>query len=300
MLYITEILLYLRRAKNAMLDSKTIKSIEQFLKPKPRTIQEVAFHIKKNWRTADRYVEKIAEDTGSIATRTFREGTRGALKIAFWQALDAVHGSGLQQRLASMIEHGRTKYDFSPLELYQYVDAKKKRAFMEEQFDEQASIEHELISHLQSAQKQVLFFSGNLSFVNVVQDGIKLIDVLEDLARQNVPIKFLARIDITAIKNLKKILAINNKLGKEMIEVRHSVQPLRSFVVDNRFARFKETQSTAHVKKHELERQTCIFYEIYEPEWVEWTQKIFWNLFRTAVPAQKRLENLEAIQKLVR
>jgi hypothetical protein len=290
----------LRRAKNAMLDSKTIKSIEQFLKPKPRTIQEVAFHIKKNWRTADRYVEKIAEDTGSIATRTFREGTRGALKIAFWQALDAVHGSGLQQRLASMIEHGRTKYDFSPLELYQYVDAKKKRAFMEEQFDEQASIEHELISHLQSAQKQVLFFSGNLSFVNVVQDGIKLIDVLEDLARQNVPIKFLARIDITAIKNLKKILAINNKLGKEMIEVRHSVQPLRSFVVDNRFARFKETQSTAHVKKHELERQTCIFYEIYEPEWVEWTQKIFWNLFRTAVPAQKRLENLEAIQKLVR
>lgn len=283
-----------------MLDTKTIKSIEGFLKSKPRTIQEVAFHIKKNWRTADRYVEKIAEDTGSIATRTFREGTRGALKIAFWQALDAVHGSGLQQRLSSMIEHGRTKYDFSPLELYQYVDPKKKRAFMEEQFDEQASIEHELISHLQSAQKQVLFFSGNLSFVNVVQDGVKLIDVLEDLARQNVPIKFLARIDITAIKNLKRILAINNKLGKEMIEVRHAVQPLRSFVVDNRFARFKETQSTTHVKKHELERQTCIFYEIYEPEWVEWTQKVFWNLFRTAVPAQKRLENLEAIQKLVR
>jgi hypothetical protein len=283
-----------------MLDSKTTKKIEEFVKSKPRTIQEIAFHIRKNWRTADRYVDRIAEDTGCIATRTFREGTRGALKIAFWQAIDHIHQSSMQHKLYSMIEHGRTKYDFSPLEIYQYVDPKKKRAFLEEQFDEQQVIEHELISHLQSAQRQILFFSGNLSFVNVVQNNTKLIDVLEDLASHNIPIKFLARIDITAIKNLKKLLAINDRLGKEMIEVRHVVQPLRSFIVDSRFLRLKETKIPEHHRPDELGKKTCIFYEIHDTEWVEWLQKVFWSLFRTAVPAQQRLENIEAIQKLTR
>lgn len=283
-----------------MLDSKTIKKINDFVKTKPRTVQEVAFAIKKNWRTADRYVEKIAEDTGAIAARTFREGTRGALKVVYWQTLENIHSTDLQQRLFSMIEHGRTKYDFSPLEIYQYVDPKKKRAFLEEQGDEQANIEHELVSHLKSAQKQVLFFSGNLSFVNVVQDGEKLIDVLEDLAKQNIPSKFIARIDITSLKNLRKILAINEKLGKEMIEVRHVMQPLRSFIVDNRIARLKEVKRPEDVHKDELGKKTCIFYEIHDNDWIEWLQKVFWQMFRTGIPAQKRLENLEAIQKLTR
>jgi hypothetical protein len=283
-----------------MLDSKTIKKINDFVKTKPRTVQEVAFAIKKNWRTADRYVEKIAEDTGAIAARTFREGTRGALKVVYWQTLENIHSTDLQQRLFSMIEHGRTKYDFSPLEIYQYVDPKKKRAFLEEQGDEQANIEHEIVSHLKSAQKQVLFFSGNLSFVNVVQDGEKLIDVLEDLAKQNIPSKFIARIDITSLKNLRKILAINEKLGKEMIEVRHVMQPLRSFIVDNRIARLKEVKRPEDVHKDELGKKTCIFYEIHDNDWIEWLQKVFWQMFRTGIPAQKRLENLEAIQKLTR
>jgi len=283
-----------------MLDTKTIQKINEFVKSKPRTVQEVAFHIRKNWRTADRYVEKISADTGAIASRTFREGTRGALKVVYWQAMENIHSSDLQQRLFRMIEHSRTKYEFSPLEIYQYVEQGKKRAFMEEQFDEQKVIEHELISHLQSARKQILFFSGNLSFVNVVQDGVKLIDILEELASNHIPIKFIARIDITAIKNLKKLLAINDKLGKEIIEVRHAVHPLRSFIVDNRFARLKETKEPAHFKPGELFKQACIFYEIYDHDWIEWLQKVFWNLFRTAVPAQKRLENIQAIQKLVR
>jgi hypothetical protein len=279
-----------------VLDTKLTKKITDFVKAKPRTIQEIAFVIRKNWRTADRYVEKIASDTGAIATRTFRGGTRGALKVAYWQALESVNSSGLQQRLYSIIEHGRTKYDFSPLEIYQHVDPKKKHAFMEEQFNEHTMVEHELVSHLQSAQRQVLFFSGNLTFVNVVQNGTKIIDVLEELAKNNIPVKFIARIDVTALKNLRKLLAINDRIGKELIEVRHVVQPLRSFIVDNRFARFKETPQSPD----EGGKRPCIFYEVYDHEWIEWIQKVFWNLFRTGIPAQQRLENIEAIQKLVR
>ncbi len=283
-----------------VLDTKLTKKINDFVKTKPRTVQEVAFLIKKNWRTADRYVDKIAEDTGAIATRTFREGTRGALKVVYWQALENIHSSDLQHRLFTMIEQGRTKYDFSPLEIYQYIDAPKKRAFLEEQFDEQTTIEHELVSHFRSTQKQILIFSGNLSFVNVVQDGIKISKLLEEMARNNISIKIIGRIDITAIKNLNKILAINDKIGKEMIEVRHVVQPLRSFIIDNRFARFKETKQPEQFHKEELSKKTCIFYEIYDADWIEWMQKVFWSMFRIGIPAQKRLESIHAIQKLIK
>jgi len=299
-LYTIEMIIYANGCEKRMLDAKTVKKVEDFVKAKPRSIQEIAFHLKKNWRTADRYVDKIAEETGSLALRTFREGTRGALKIAYWQAAENIHHSDLQQRLFTMIQHGKTKYDFSPLEIYQYVDPKKRRAFMEEQFDDQTTIEHELVSHLRSAQKQILFFSGNLSFVNVKQDGTTVIKVLEELARNNVSIKVLASLHITGIKNMDKINAVNAKLGREAIEVRHLAQPLRSFIIDDRFVRMKETKLPDHYAPEELAKRTCFFYEIHDKDWIEWTQKVFWNLFRIATPAQKRVESLQDIQKITR
>jgi len=57
-----------------MLDSKTIKKIEDFVYTKPRSIQEVSEHIIKNWRTADRYIQEIKKEFGTIETRTFRGG----------------------------------------------------------------------------------------------------------------------------------------------------------------------------------------------------------------------------------
>jgi predicted transcriptional regulator len=280
-----------------MLDTKLTKKIVEFVKAKPRTVQEVAQLINKNWRTADRYLEKLADD-GILALRTFREGTRGALKLAFWQSSDSIHGNDLQQRLVAMIESGKDKYDFSPLEIFQYVDKKYKRAFLEEQTDENVAIEHELVSHMRGAKKQVLFFSGNLSFVNVIEDDVKLLDVLEEVARRGIPIKFLARIDITAMKNLNTLLALNTKIGKDMIEVRHAVHPLRTFIVDNTFVRMKETKSPLFTR--EIDLKTYLFYEILDPDWVQWLQNVFWNYWRTAIPAERRLENLQMIQKLKR
>ena len=67
-----------------VLDSKTKKKITEFVYIKPRVVDEVAKLLHKNWRTADRYIRQIAEDDGCISMRTFREGTRGALKIVFW------------------------------------------------------------------------------------------------------------------------------------------------------------------------------------------------------------------------
>jgi hypothetical protein len=87
------------------------------------------------------------------------------------------------------------------------------------------------------------------------------------------------------------MLQINHKLKKEMIEIRHAEQPFRAFIIDNKFARFKENRQ--HDKKNNY-----IFYEIRDEEWVEWLQKVFWNIFRTSIKAEKRIEDLESIKRI--
>ena len=59
-----------------MLSNDIIKKIENLVSQKPRSIQEIANSIGKNWRTADRYIEEIEKNFGTISTRVFREGTR--------------------------------------------------------------------------------------------------------------------------------------------------------------------------------------------------------------------------------
>ena len=125
-----------------MLDSKTVKKITEFIYIKPRTIQEIAMHINKNWRTADSYVEKISKEQGIIALRTFRGGTRGALKIAFWNNVEKIHSSEFQERLFKRIELARNKEDFSPFDIYQYVPENKRSAFLEEQKEDTITIKY--------------------------------------------------------------------------------------------------------------------------------------------------------------
>ena len=73
-----------------MLNNELIKKIEDFVYSKPRSVQEIASYIGKNWRTADRYISEIEKNYGTIATRVFREGTRGALKIVYWASVEKI------------------------------------------------------------------------------------------------------------------------------------------------------------------------------------------------------------------
>ena len=41
-------------------------------------------------------------------------------------------------------------------------------------------------------------------------------------------------------------------------------------------------------------------YEIFDEEWIEWMQKIFWYFFRTAIPAEKRIKDLKTIHNVYR
>src|SRR3989344_211715 len=42
-----------------MINSEIVKKIEDFVYAKPRSVQEIAQNIEKNWRTADRYIKEI-------------------------------------------------------------------------------------------------------------------------------------------------------------------------------------------------------------------------------------------------
>ncbi|MFH0869587.1 MAG: hypothetical protein V1866_00840 [archaeon] len=285
-----------------MLDSQTVKKISDFVYQKPRSMQEIAHYLQKNWRTADAYVERIIKEQGILSIRTFREGTRGALKIVFWSNIEKIHSSDFQERLFKRIESSKGKDDFSPFDIYQYVDDDKRYAFLEEQSESVISPKQNLIGSLRSTEQQVLIFSGNLSWVNASQGKTKIMDVFEELAERSIPIKILCRVDIESIKKIRMMLEINHKIKKEMIEIRHAEQPFRTFVIDTKLARFKEIRVTEQPEKKKKKshdnKQPYIFYEIRDSDWVEWVQKVFWNIFRTSIKAEKRIADIETIENI--
>jgi hypothetical protein len=287
-----------------MLDSKLIKKICDFVYIKPRSIQEIAFHIEKNWRTADSYVNKIITEQGNLAIRNFREGSRGALKIVYWNNIEKIHSNDFQERLFKKIEIAKNRSDFSPFDIYQYVDKTKRHAFLEEQSEYTITSKQDLVTAMQSSEKQLLIFSGNLSWVNAIQDKKKIIDVFEELSNRNVSIKVLCQVNLESIKNIQKLLELNNKLNKNTIEIRHCEQPFRAFIIDNKLARFKESRKVTNDildntnSKNMTIKKAYIFYEITDEEWILWIQKVFWNLFRTSIDAKNRIKDIESIEKI--
>ena len=101
-----------------MLNAQFTRKIIDLVSQKPRTVQEIAHTIQKNWRTADSYVDRISRETGTIATRVFRGGTRGALKIVYYNAPHAVRGSSVQEHLFQKIRSTKDKTLFTPMDIY--------------------------------------------------------------------------------------------------------------------------------------------------------------------------------------
>jgi len=276
------------------------KKITDFVRKKPRTIQEISEHIKKNWRTAERYVEKIKQESGFIDSRIFRAGTRGALKIVFWNFIDDIHSTSFQDELLHDIMHGKRRPDFSPFDVYQYIDPQKRKLYFDRSgIDPEIEItkEQDLVGFMKSAEKQIIVFSGNLSWINAKQEGKEMLEIVRELAKKGILFKIIARVSIIGMENVKKLLAINKEIGKDLIEIRHRYQPMRGMVIDNKIVRFKEMRDPSHYKLGELKEKTGIFYEIYDQDWIEWLQKVFWKMYSTALPAEKRLKEMEIIHE---
>ena len=143
--------------------------------------------------------------------------------------------------------------------------------------------------------KQILFFSGNLSFVNFYDGKVKLFDVLEELVKRGISIKVVCRVDFAARENVEKLLSLNFKYGKELIEIHHREQPLRATIIDNNIINLKEIEEPTG-RKNELVEKTFIFYTIKNKEWNEWLSRIFWKMFSSSIDSKKRLEEMRKIK----
>lgn len=277
------------------------KKITDFVRIKPRSMQEISEHIKKNWRTAERYVEKIEKESGHLSTRIFREGTRGALKIVYWNAMEEIHSTTFQEEILEKVMRGQHKDDFSPFDIYQHVEDKNKKVYLQDvsKINPETEITEgeDLIGFLRSASKQVIVFSGNLSWVQAKQGKTKIINIVRELLKRNVSIKVVARVSMVGADNAKTLLALNHEVGKDLIEIKHRRHPLRAMIIDNRIVKLREIKTPEYYEPGELRKKVEIFYEIYDKEWIEWMQKIFWKMFSTGMPAEKRIKEIESVQK---
>jgi len=274
-----------------MLDQQIIDKIEKFVYNKPRSVFEIAQFLGKNWRTADRYINEIEKEFGTISTRVFRQGTRGALKIVFWSSMEKASSSTFQQQLEKEIIRAKRKEDFSAFDIYQYIQEKSKNVKVKLSSNEEKIAVENLAEPYLSAKKQLFIFSGNLSFINFSDGKIDMFSILDDLVKKGVSIKILCRVDIAGKKNIEKMLSLNFKHGKESVEIRHKEHPLRATVFDNSFFHIKEIKEPTG-KIHELDKKIFIFYTIKDKEWTEWMSRIFWKLFSSSIDANKRIKEL--------
>ena len=278
-----------------MLTPQEIKKIEEFVYTKPRSIQEIAQHLNKNWRTADRYTQEIEKNFGTITTRVFREGTRGALKIVYWASIEKISSNVFQEKIEQEIVSARRKEDFSAFDIFQHVQDKNKKAYMIKSINEDSEPLDELAEMLAKAEKQVLIFSGNLSFINLKTKRFDGFQVLENLVKRGISIKIICRVDLPGKENIERVLGLNYKYCREVVEIRHKEHPIRAFIIDNKFFRIKEIKEPTG-RLHELDKKVFIFYTIRDKDWTEWISRIFWKIFSGSIGSAKRLEEMHKIK----
>lgn len=277
-----------------VLKEADIKRIVNFVKAQPRTIQEIAKFIHKSWLTADSYVKQIKDDTGLIDIRTFRAGTQGALKIAFYNHSETLQTDDIRESLYSQIKAGRWKEDFDFMEIFQYIPDEKKHAFSDEIRKGGLPSHHNFIPMLKKAKEKVLLFSGNLSFINIQDKDEKAISVIESLLKAKVSVKILARVTITSLENLNKLQMLMKRYPG-LLEIRHCYHPLRGGIIDDDFAQFKVEEEALKYRPGELEKNKRVFYQITDKDWISWLQKVFWNLFRVSIGYEARIKELKKI-----
>jgi hypothetical protein len=282
-----------------VLDNKTIEKIKSLVYQKPCTIQEIAQTLEKNWRTANRYVEQIMLRTGQIRVRTFREGTRGAIKIVYWNNTEKIYSTDVQEKLFKQIELGVEKSDFSPFEIYQYVDSENRTAYFEElKGEENYSYNMEsLFPFFDKAEREIYIFAGNCAFVHFKYKNKTMLQKIKDAIKRGVIVNVITNINLIDLSNVEKLLSLNSGSSHALVQIRHEVTPLRAYIFDNMIARLGEIEKSTG-KLGQIQNNVAVYYEIRDEAWVEWLKKMFFKKFQIGIPANKRLENIKGIRKI--
>lgn len=277
-----------------VLNNKIETKIINFVRDEPRTIQEVSKEIGKSWVTTNSYVIQIATKTGIIKVKVFRANTKGAIKLVYFSSANTFSSDSIKEELYKSIKHSKWKEDFDFMDIFQFVSEKNKHSFIEKAKDKNKSYNQNIIKLFKQAKNQIYVFSGNLSFVNIKENKISMMDVIEDCLKRKIYFKIITRVNIASIANLNKIKHLIQKYPNQ-IEIKHKYQPLRGFIIDDKIARFKDDQNMSNYKEGELNSDTRIFYEIYDHTWVEWLQNVYWNLSKMSIDYDIRLKDLMKI-----
>ncbi len=276
-----------------VLDSAMEAQILNLVRQRPRTMNELAIELDVSWKTADRYVETLAQKDSSLCVHTFRQGTRGALKIVYWNQSEVAE-SDLQSQLFKRLEIGKRKEDFSPLDIFQFADPERKRLTLhEEAGTEREALFSRLIKPLETAKEKVYAFSGNISWINATgPNGERARDVIRSALDRSVDFKVIARVEIPSIRNIEALMSLQSLSHKPRLEIRHLEQPLRGFLIDDARLILKESKSPLQYKPGELEKGITIFYELWDKPWVAWASRVFSHSWQHSFDAKKRIESL--------
>ncbi len=264
-----------------MLNEGLYEKIVSFVKEEPKTIQEISFFINKSWVTTEKYVKEIIDKTNSLGIKHFRKGTKAALKIVYYKLFE--NTDTLKKSLQERILNSPLKNFFDFFEIFQFVDDNKKRLDLKKPFIK-------LEDFFLQANNELIIYSGNLSFLNK-----KVLSILESLLQKRVYIKILSRVEYADIKNFKKIEYLLKKYPN--IEVRHSRQPLRGYIVDGKKALFKTVFDPKYYKNEELEKETTLFYYLEDEKWISFLKNTFFILWKSSINSEFRIMQLEKYLK---
>ncbi|MFH0714380.1 MAG: hypothetical protein V1847_02185 [Candidatus Diapherotrites archaeon] len=224
--------------------------------------------------------------------KVFRAGTKGAVKVVYWNYGDSVQSDEIRSRLFEKIRLLSDKNLFDPLEIFQHVSPTKGNARVEYYTDPLVEPNKGLSAFFKKVNEGLLCFSGNLSWINVKEGSNPLTRAFERMLERGVSVKILCRIDVATLKNLHKIESLMRRFPKQ-VEIRHCHQPLRGFVADGKLVRLKEEKAKNIFKAKELEKDVRVFYEFSDEVWTQWLEQVFWYLFRHSIEYEKREKLLE-------
>lgn len=273
------------------LSQDKINKVKSLVVERPHTTQEIASHLGVSYRTVNRYVDELIKLIPNIRVHTFRGGVRGGLKVVFWKSTEPVYESKPKQEILKKLMSHADKYEFSPFDVYQYVDPEHREAFWVGKKELYTSRGNEDINQLLLQTKQeYLSFSGNFSWVRTKEKKRRVIDTLKQLVKKKVSVRMLGRIDFQSAENVELLYEINRSLGFNAIDIRHIHQPLRGAIMDDHTLRLVEYISKKPPQK-------VIFYKITDREWVNFFRDVFWQYYERSIPAKKRFEDIRSVTK---
>jgi len=277
------------------MDQKIAKSIIKFISTEPRAVSEVAQHISKSWKTADKYLLELKKDHPEVQIKVFRKGSHGALKVAYLQSVMHKSNDEIKDKFFNAFLTGKVKDDFDVLDFFMQVKSEQKDIILEPYEEENISTKQDLINLLRSCQETLYCFTGNLSWINMKEQDTPMLKILEELVNRGVKIKILSRIDAASLKNIYKLKSLDKKNNTNLIEVRHQRHPLRGFIVDDKTFRLKEEIRTGRYKKGEINQNLRLFYNIWDQKWVNWLTNVFYYSYNSSMG----LDNYEDIIKKI-